>query len=82
MQSQLRAENGIKEKVVGYVGYDWEPEADFISPSDFEALNPRIVKMEELPDDIRDVLLAENHRMATGEVLTVEQDKARREVSK
>ncbi len=80
MQTQLRAENGIREKIVGYVGYDWEPELDTISPSDFEGLNAKAVSMKELPDDIRDILLAENYRQETGQTLTLEQDRARRGV--
>jgi len=73
MQSQQRAENGISEKIIGYVGYEWEPEADEIDMTLIGEFGPAYTtSVKDLPRDLQDVLAAENHRLKTGEVLTVD----------
>lgn len=76
MQSHLRAENGIKERIVGYVGSDWEPELEEV---DFTEMGEEFKQTDfsDLPEYIRDVVDAENHRIKTNELLTVDQYKER-----
>ena len=78
MQSQQRAEAGVKEKIIGYVGYDWEPEPDAVDMLELGYVGPASeVKVSELPQDIQDIFHAEMHRLRTGEVMTVETFKRR-----
>lgn len=80
MQSQQRAENGIEEIVIGYADQDeFEPEdLDANDLGIFDSMGTYSeVALHDLPPDIRDILLAENHRMRTGEVIGVQQYKER-----
>ena len=80
MQAQQRAEAGIKEVVIGYVG-DEVPEEELIDELPDELMTmvasgeAMEVAMRDLPQDVKDILLAEHHRLRTGEVMTVEQFK-------
>jgi hypothetical protein len=73
MQSQLRAENGIKEIIVGYFGEkddliaisDSKEVADLMSSLDDNAM---MVRPEDLPPEVREIYLAEMHRLETGEL--------------
>lgn len=79
MQSQQRAEAGICEIVVGYVGRDWKPEPEDIDMQAVMELGPAYqIAFDDLPKDIRDIVGAENHRLQTGEVLSVEAFKKRK----
>ena len=83
MQSQQRAENGIKEIVVGYVDEDTIilDDIDTTSIAEFaESGGAYEVAYHDLPPDILDIVRAENHRLATGEVVSVEAFKKRIEV--
>lgn len=75
MQSQQRAENGIEEIIIGYIGHDpLEPEEEL---TDLVKLGTAFMEsgvvsestLQNLPDDVRSVVLAESHRRATGQVL-------------
>jgi len=80
MQSQQRAENGIKEIVVGYV----DDETLFLEDIDTKGMaefaesgSALEVSYHDLPIDILDIVRAENHRLATGEVVSIESFKER-----
>lgn len=81
MQSQQRAENGVKEIVVGYVDDDTIilEDIDTDGMAEFANMNSafEVASYHDLPPDILDVVLAENHRLATGEVLSMEAFKER-----
>jgi hypothetical protein len=81
MQTQQRAESGIKERIVGYYGSDWTPEPDELDMDDLRTMAEvgafHEVDFKDLPEHIRDVVLAENHRMKTGQILTVDEFKKR-----
>lgn len=64
-QSRLRAENGIKEKIIGFIGSDVE----FYDTYHFPNIAP--IKVRQLPDDLQWVFWAEQHRMRTGELMTI-----------
>ena len=75
MQSQQRAEGGVKEIILGYIGHEDEDLGDEmhddISASDLsEAFDgkAKTVTVDQLPDDVREIFLAEQHRKQTGEV--------------
>lgn len=78
MQTQQRIENGVREKIVGYLGdSDWEPDADAIDPSDMAMMAEvgtmmEAVNVDHLPDDIKWIYKAEQHRLKTGEIMTVQ----------
>jgi len=73
MQSQQRAENGIEEKIVGYVGYEFEPEVEDIDMAMIGEFGPAYTtSIKDLPQYIQHILSTEAHRLKTGEVLTVE----------
>ena len=77
MQSQQRAENGIREIVLGYYGddshqskqeYDNDSVGSVISEFGGSEAGPTYVtNLDDLPPDLRAILLAENHRKQTGE---------------
>jgi hypothetical protein len=75
MQMQQRAEGGIKEVVLGYIGHEDEDLGDEIEPElkghelneAFEGKAQR-TSVDELPDDVREIFLSEQHRIKTGEV--------------
>jgi hypothetical protein len=75
MQMQQRAEAGIKEVILGYVGHedDENTTADLPTISEvvggFDAGPVKVMTLEELPDDVRSVFLAEQHRLKTGETI-------------
>ena len=81
MQSQQRAENGIKEIVLGYVDDDEVilEEIDTAGVAEFAELGQafEVTSYHDLPEDIRDIVLVENHRLATNEVLSIEAFKER-----
>lgn len=72
MQSQQRAENGVREVILGYYGDDSKPQQSYDNDSiatvvgDFEG-PVHATNLDDLPPDIRAILLAENHRKQTGE---------------
>lgn len=71
----VRAENGVKERIIGYIGSDVE-----IDTLDTFNFDPNVVpktSAKELPDDVKWVYFAEMHRLKTGEVLTSQQYKAK-----
>ena len=72
-QSQIRAENGITEKIVGYVG----SEEEFTDEFEFDTHNLPTFDVDTLPDDLQWTYKAEMHRMRTGEIMTVDQFKAK-----
>lgn len=72
-QSQLRAENGIKEKVIGYIGSAEE----YHDVLEFDSRVVPTTKSKELPPDVKWIYFAEIHRLKTGEVLTAAQYKAK-----
>jgi hypothetical protein len=78
MQSQVRAENGIKERIIGYVGRDWEPEPEELDVAALAEAGFKETKFDDLPEDIRDIVLAEHDRLKTGKVQTVESWKKER----
>jgi hypothetical protein len=79
MQSQQRAEAGVREIVVGYVGRNYTPEPEDIDMQSVMELGPAYeIGFNELPADIKDIVAAENHRMQTGEVLSVESFKKKK----
>lgn len=73
MQTQQRVENGIREIVLGYYGHEQEdlgPDQTLSEVvEEFAMLDGPMIEttIEELPDDLRSILLAENHRLKTGE---------------
>lgn len=75
MQSQQRAENGITEIVLGVIGEEpYEKQEDLTNLAElgeaFMNAGPITeMNLEDLPDDVRSVLLAETHRQQTGAVL-------------
>ena len=75
MQTQIRLENGVRERIVGYVGSDWEPPMEELDISEFSEQDISVTHIDDLPEDIRDILLAENHRLRTKETITVEEHK-------
>jgi hypothetical protein len=78
MQTQIRAENGVQEKIVGYVGRDWNPDIEDLDISEFAGVGAfKETDFDDLPSDIQDIVKAEMHRMKTGEVVGVEQFKDR-----
>ena len=75
------AENGIREIVVGYIGdeAEYKPQLKPVSVSDLQAVGPgRTMKVSELPEGVRDIYEAEQHRLQTGEVMQVEEFKKRK----
>lgn len=78
MQSQQRAENGITEIIIGYVGHDpIQEEQELTSLIDLgtafmDSAEVQEMKLDELPDDVRSVVLAEKHRKETGAILPSE----------
>jgi hypothetical protein len=76
MQTMARAEAGIREEVIGYYGEpDFENEDGYTQADagefigSFGDAGPVVnVKPEDLPEDIREIYLAEMHRLKTGEV--------------
>jgi len=83
MQMQQRAEAGIKEVILGYVGHEDEKDENTDLPTvsevvgGFDAGPVRAMNMEDLPEDVRSVLLAEQHRLKTGKTLKTEVFKTR-----
>lgn len=78
MQTQQRAENGIEEIIIGYIGHPpLEQEDELV---DLVALGTQFMDsagiyemgLDDLPDDIRSVILAERHRKETGAILPSE----------
>ncbi len=88
MQSQQRAENGIKEIVIGYYGHESEtstaPEQtiqDAVGQfNEAGAGSIQSVNVEDLPESVRDVFLAEQHRLRTGELRKASDFKERKGV--
>lgn len=82
MQSQIRAENGIKEIVVGYVGEVTEDQVEELEADEVSSLiqgmdnNVIQTNAEDLPPEIRDIYLAEMHRLKTGEYKAASEFKA------
>ena len=74
-QSQIRAENGVQERIIGYLGSDVE--IDTLETLPFDPTMVPKVAAKNLPDDIKWVYFAEIHRLKTGEVLTSQEYKAR-----
>ena len=72
MQTQIRLENGVRERIIGYIGSDWEPPMEELDISEFGEQDVTVTDLKDLPEDIRDIVLAENHRLKTKEVMTVE----------
>jgi hypothetical protein len=74
MQTMMRAEAGIREEVVGYYGgedFDSDeetPNAGELIGSFGDSASVVTAKPEDLPEDIREIYLAEMHRIKTGEV--------------
>jgi hypothetical protein len=86
MQSQQRAENGVKEVIIGYYGEESEQPIELPSlqsaVSEFQdsGIGPMFdVSVEDLPDHVREVFLAEMHRMKTGEVRKATEFKIKKE---
>jgi hypothetical protein len=82
MQMQQRAEAGIREIVAGYVGHeDIETTEDLPTLAEvtggFDAGPVKAMPIEDLPDDVRSVLLAEQHRLKTGKTVKTEVFKTR-----
>lgn len=69
----VRAENGVKERVIGYLGSSVE--IDTLDTFNFDPSVVPKVAAKELPDDVKWVYFAEIHRIKTGEVLTSEEYK-------
>jgi hypothetical protein len=73
MQIQLRAEAGIREIVIGYIGdpdvdtsvLDHDEITDLMQGLGSEAIQSAA---EDLPDFAREMYLSEMHRMRTGEI--------------
>lgn len=72
MQSQQRAENGVKEVVLGYIGHaPIEQEIETHSVTDLAAgLDGQIIttNASDLPDEMRAMWLADQHFKKTGEL--------------
>jgi hypothetical protein len=76
MQSQQRAENGIKEIVLGYYGHELNevtpPEQSIqeaVGQFNEAGAGPiKQVNMEDLPEHLQEILRAEQHRLKTGEI--------------
>jgi hypothetical protein len=89
MQSQQRAENGIKEIIIGYYGHESEtssaPEStvqDAIGAFNEAGAGPvHAVNAEDLPEEIREVYLAEQHRLRTGKFLKASEFRTRKDES-
>jgi hypothetical protein len=77
MQTQQRAENGITEVIIGYVGEEPLDQAGRGDVTNLTELGTQFMdagtlyqsSLDGLPDDIRSVVLAEAHRQETGTVL-------------
>jgi hypothetical protein len=75
MQTQQRAENGITEIIIGYVGEEELEQTDEVT--DLTTLSTEFMgagnvfdaTLDGLPDDVRSVILAEQHRKESGTVL-------------
>lgn len=80
MQSQQRAEAGVQEIIIGYVGEDYDDSEEF-DPTELTGFEGPIYEssMDTLPPDIRDVVEVEMHRMRTGELLSIDQWKQKKE---
>ena len=80
MQSQQRAENGVREVVIGYA--NGEETEDSLEDIDFEAVGEigqaSEVQVAQLPEDVRDIYEAEMHRLRTGELYSLEAWNARK----
>jgi hypothetical protein len=89
MQTQQRAENGVKEIIVGYIGHPpLMPDEDandlgevIDAATSAFAGDIRETPLEELPADVRAILLAEKHRNKTGEVVSSDKFMPQREVA-
>lgn|GEM_PF-4343067 len=71
MQSQQRAENGVKEIVLGYVGDEPIKEEESQNVSDLaSAIDGNVIATNpsDLPDDLRAIWLADQHFKKTGEL--------------
>lgn len=73
MQSQQRAENGVKEIVLGYYGHDTEelPAKQTVTEvvGGFDAGPVKQMNLDDLPEEVRSIFLAEQHRLETGEFI-------------
>ena len=75
MQTQQRAENGITEIVLGIIGetpFEQQEElTDLVAlgTAFMDAGSVSELALNDLPDDVRSVFLAEKHRMESGAVL-------------
>lgn len=75
MQTQQRAENGVTEIVIGIIGEPAFEEKD--EQTDLTALGTAFLdagpvtntSIDDLPDDVRSILLAEQHRKVSGVIL-------------
>lgn len=69
MQSQQRAENGVEEVVIGYFS-DSDDAPAYIPEFDVGEFDGMVKEtaIDDLPDDVRSVVLAEHHRLTTGEI--------------
>lgn len=73
MQSQQRAESGVKEIVLGYYGHDDEEILPEQTTSEvvgaFDGGPVKEMNIDDLPEDVRAIFLAEQHRLKTGECI-------------
>ena len=69
MQAQQRAENGIEEIVIGYFS-DPDDANVYVPEFDVSEFDGMITagSIDDLPDGVRSVVLAEHHRLSTGEI--------------
>lgn len=88
MQAQQRVENGVKEIILGYYGHEPDDNVSELDKTVAEVVGefdggPIIqTSMDELPDDVRSIFLAEQHRMKTGELRNADEFRVIKEVGK
>lgn len=65
-QTHVRAENGIKEKVIGYLG----SEEEVLDTLEFDSRLVPKTQAKDLPENVKWLYYAEIHRLRTGETMT------------
>lgn len=70
MQSQQRTENGVEEIVIGYFSDPDDGVHAYVPEFDVNEFDGMVTasSIDDLPDSVRSVVLAEHHRLTTGEI--------------